>query len=143
MNEQDRDREWLGELTSLDLTDLSFGTFDLSRGSTNEWWEQVEEIPMDSRFNYISTKELEDELKRRKDEKEAKIEYPVSLENPDWQPLMFLCASYVVDTIRKGWVDDDLPHYIFEQAIQCLYGEDIFRKLSKIKGVTNDTINDR
>lgn len=92
-NEQERDRQWLGELTSLDLTDLSFGTFDLSRGSTKEWWEQVKEIPLN--LHDASTEELEAELKRRKKVAELKSK----------------------------------PYYIFEAAMEAIFGEGIFEKI--------------
>lgn len=138
MNEQDRDREWLGELTSLDLTDLSFGTFDLSRGSTNEWWESVKEIPMDSRFFGISTDEIEAELKRRK---EAEKEKPEPINGIFPKGMQDLCEDYVNEVWSKGYeYGADFKHYIFENAVESVFGKDIFEKLNKRN---NDITNDR
>ena len=128
MNEQERDREWLGELTSLDLTDMSFGTFDLSQGSTNEWWESVKEIPMDSRFNYISTQELKDEIKRREADSVDFVK-PEAKNGVFPKELRKICEAYLNEAWDKDYVDEDFPHWIFETAMEAIFGEGIFEKI--------------
>lgn len=125
-NEQERDRQWLGELTSLDLTDLSFGAFDLSRGSTKEWWEQVKEIPLN--LHGASIEELEAELKRRKKVAELKSK-PLALNGIFPKELRETCEAYLDEAWNNDYVDEDLPHYIFEAAMEAIFGEGIFEKI--------------
>lgn len=52
-----RDLEWTGKVTHQDLTDMAFGTYDLSQGSTQDWWESVNEIPLGDLMNQLMTDE--------------------------------------------------------------------------------------
>lgn len=73
----------------------------------------------------FSKKELEDELKRRKNEEGRK---PEQLQNPDLTDLREVTSNYI-DSILNQTVDDDLEHYIFETAMEAIYGEDIFERV--------------
>lgn len=132
MNEQERDRQWLGELRVVDLVDMSYGTFDLSQGSTKEWWESVEEIPM-STFDFlrgVSREALEAELRRRDQELLDSLKpQPLNAVHPKY--VFELCEQYVNDKWDGKYVDDDLIHYIFEAALQAVYGQDIFERLNQ------------
>ncbi|MFA5759697.1 MAG: hypothetical protein WC942_10135 [Clostridia bacterium] len=49
-------------------------------------------------------------------------------ENPDLSSLVKVCEEYVELTLQ-GEEDSDLSHCIFREAMKCLYGKDIFKKL--------------
>ena len=52
----------------------------------------------------------------------------------DIGPLRMICEDYM-DAISKGeYIDNDLEHYIFECAIETLYGDDVWDYInSKMK----------
>jgi|SRR5688572_8312385 len=134
MNEQERDKEWLGELRVVDLVDMSYGTFDLSQGSTKEWWERIQEIPMD--LKDIKREDLVAELVRRDRLKPVKIS-PLEIEI---NPLVKICEDYIDAVWDKEYIDKDFPHWIFETAMQCVFGEKIFDKINQR---SKHAINDR
>jgi len=70
----------------------------------------------------LSIKELEQELERR-----AIESAPRPLANPDLRILRETCQAHI-DSIAAGTFheDDDDQHYIFEEAIEALYGKDIW-----------------
>ena len=78
-----------------------------------------------SEFN---RQELEAELLRRDQELSDSLKPKAKTAfNPD--PLIELCESYLDEVWKGGLVDDDLPHYIFETAMICVFGEKIFDKM--------------
>jgi hypothetical protein len=50
------------------------------------------------------------------------------LYNPDFTKLVKMVTSYV-DNFDPDAEDEDDVHYIFEQALKSIYGDDIFDKL--------------
>ena len=69
-----------------------------------------------------STDDLELELERRTKESAPKMR-----KWPDYADLQHSCQAYI-DAIATGTYheDDDDQHYIFEAALEALYGKDIW-----------------
>jgi len=66
--------------------------------------------------------ELLNEVKKRKTaEKSPKL---IPNEKRDYSKLENCCENYL-DEVGNSWVDE-LEHYIFEEAVIALYGNDIF-----------------
>lgn len=74
--------------------------------------------------------ELEAELARRKKEKEAG-QVPQPLMHPNWSDTTQQCIGYIQAIAVDGYVDEDLEHYIFEAAINAVYGEDVWKWVNK------------
>ena len=72
--------------------------------------------------------ELEAELRRRDQELLNSIK-PVAKTAFDPEPLTDICEAYLNEMWDKGWADDDMPHYIFETAMTCVFGQTIFEKI--------------
>ncbi len=67
-----------------------------------------------------SDKELENELKHRH------IKRPELLKEPNLDDLVVVVESFVNDLDNTGSVKEDADHYVFEAAMEALYGPDIF-----------------
>lgn len=144
MNEQQKDLEWLGEIVEPDLLDQSY---DLSQGSTKEWWESVKEINMD--LHGVSTEDLEAEiLRRQKEEWDREIKAAFQAEIDRQEREAFEKPKVLNDNFPKGivqncikyrdevWVlgealDDDLKQYVFEAAMEAIFGEKVFERLNQ------------
>lgn len=72
----------------------------------------------------VSYTELHDELARRKQPKTVK---PTANENPNFQKLIELCKNYVND-IESGKTgeDSDYDGYIYESALEAVFGDDVW-----------------
>ena len=42
------------------------------------------------------------------------------------EPLKTLCQNYITELAEDGDVDEDFPNYIFESAMETVYGKDIW-----------------
>jgi hypothetical protein len=51
---------------------------------------------------------------------------PQSKENIDWRPLIDICRDYSEGTEKK-----DGEYYIFETAMECIFGKEIWKQLEK------------
>lgn len=58
--------------------------------------------------------------------KQATSEVPKMLENIDIEPLRKICAGYI-ELINKGEEMKDGQHYIYEVAIETLYGKGVWK----------------
>ena len=74
--------------------------------------------------------ELKRELERKEREREATAP-PTPLLHPDWSVVISDCISHVAERWKDGWHDDRSVHYIYEAAMEAVYGADIFAKLNK------------
>lgn len=54
---------------------------------------------------------------------------PLQNKSPDFGPLKEVCLEYMQHMDSDGNCDaaSDLQHYIFEEAINCLYGKDAWK----------------
>lgn len=78
----------------------------------------------------ISTEDLEKEIDKRRKQK-AKDEKPIQLKNINVKPLKEICQNYINDLEKNAYVDEDYEHYIFEIAMECIFGEDVWKWINK------------
>lgn len=69
-----------------------------------------------------------------KDKKEStETEKVQPLKVIDWTSLLSLAQEYIDFEYSPDYHEDnDFSHYIFEQAIETIYGKDVFDKLNKL-----------
>ena len=72
---------------------------------------------------------LQAELEQKRREQELATPKPV--ENPDWSGVQEMCQEVIDSLAKDGWYDDDMDHYIFEGAMQAVFGEDVFTWMNK------------
>lgn len=79
-----------------------------------------------------SAEELQSELKRRNEFVESPVQEPLPqpMNNPSYDLLHTMCVDYV-KSVAEDKVDDDHSHYIFEAAIEAVYGKDIWDWINK------------
>lgn len=77
----------------------------------------------------FSMEELEEELERRK---EAQNSRPQVKDNPKWAKVIVM-AEDIVNRVAAGEYseDNDDAHYMWEQVMETLYGEDFFEWFNK------------
>ncbi len=77
----------------------------------------------------ISTKDLQAELNRRQKAKQESLK-PKKLSEPNIAPLQKMCQEYIdaIDTKdpRDGLDYDDFKQYIFECAVETVFGKDVW-----------------
>lgn len=76
--------------------------------------------------------ELEEELERR-DKEDLIKSIPVALENKNSYALQKICEKYVNDLAVDRYVDNDLEHYIFETAMEFIFGRSIWDWINEIE----------
>ena len=59
------------------------------------------------------------------------MERPQQLENQDFSKVAKLCREYIEELDREDYVDDDLETYIFEAAIEAVFGKDVWIWINK------------
>jgi hypothetical protein len=70
-----------------------------------------------------SKEELTAELKRR--EKLLAIN-PIPMDEIDWQPVVKMVTNTVGYMTNEGYAPKDFEHYIFEAAMEAVYGKDVW-----------------
>lgn len=85
-----------------------------------------------SSLKNLSDSELEAELARRAEAKK-KAERPQPLPNIDWSPLQKLMTEEIrkMDEVKDYYHDDDFDHWVFETALECVFGKDIWKWWNK------------
>lgn len=81
----------------------------------------------------FTDEELEAEMDRREAEREA-AKRPKPIENPDFSILLDNCAEYIKQLSANGYYDDDLKDYVFEAAVEAIYGRDIWDWVAEKQG---------
>lgn len=56
-----------------------------------------------------------------------KMYKPLQLKDPDFTELKKICQEYIDSYADNGFVDDDLEHYIFEEALKAIFGEHVWQ----------------
>lgn len=74
--------------------------------------------------------ELQAELKRREYQDTAK---PQAVADPDLSSLRETCKAYIDAVAMRDYVDEDLPEYIFEEAMEAICGKDVFNWINKMR----------
>ncbi len=54
------------------------------------------------------------------------MDTPTPLKNIDWAPLLRQAKEHVEEA-KKGQVDDDSAHYIYETVMTTIYGRDFWK----------------
>lgn len=78
----------------------------------------------------ISTADLEAELQRRATAKEAFK--PLSFDAERLKKFVETVDSIIQNNIERARQDEDDEHYVYEAAIQAVYGDDAFDRLRKL-----------
>lgn len=65
--------------------------------------------------------ELEEELERRK---KASNPIPTPLQDPDYTALRTMIIQGVRDFDEKGYQGEDFRQYVYEAAVEAIYGKD-------------------
>ncbi len=81
----------------------------------------------------ISTENLQAEIDRRQKVKEKRL-IPKLIETPDIKPLQTICQNYTNELIKNGYVRDDLEHYIFETAMETVFGKNVWQFINSFDG---------
>lgn len=86
---------------------------------------------VDSNLELYTDEELKQEIERRENEKK-KADRPYRIPIFNFEPLAKLCENYINELDSKGWVNDDLQHYIFESAMTTFFGNDVWTWINKV-----------
>ena len=78
--------------------------------------------------------EIKDEMERRKLEALIPAPQPIKPNECNWSPVFVVCLDYMRDLERQGWADDDYEHYIYESAIEAVFGKDVWKYINSRKG---------
>ena len=54
----------------------------------------------------------------------SKAGIPIPLEHPNFDHLVKMIVDGVNESIANGYEDDDFPHYVYEAAMEAVYGKD-------------------
>lgn len=71
---------------------------------------------------------MEELMKRDRIEKEAGVPKPV--ENMDFSGVINICKGHISD-IKNHEEDDDSKHYIYEAAMEAVFGSSVFDWINK------------
>lgn len=74
-------------------------------------------------ISQFSLEELQDEIKRRDENKSNK---PEPLKEKDFSALIQTCTEYIEEIATKEYADEDFTEWIYEAALEAVYGEKIW-----------------
>ncbi len=85
--------------------------------------------------------DLQEEIERRKAKQEAldALARPHPLEIPDWATLIKMVVKHVGKELSGQEEDDDIENYIYEQAVESVYGPDIFDAIGEIRALGGES----
>lgn len=83
---------------------------------------------MSNQLLHYSDAELQNELKRRGIARVA----PKPLPNPDFTKLIETVTDIIQAHINNRYGDDDDQHYIYEAAVEAVYGDKIWGTLNQL-----------
>lgn len=89
---------------------------------------------MEKSLEDFSTEELRKEIEKRGYEQEKIESMPKPLENPDFSFLSEQCKAHILEMTSIDYCEDncsDNAHYIYEAAMQAVYGKDIWTWINK------------
>lgn len=76
-------------------------------------------------------KELErkqKDIQKKLDElKNGKVPVPREASEIDWSSLIGTCVEAVRELDEEGYEDEDIRHYIYESAMEAVFGKDIWK----------------
>ncbi len=56
---------------------------------------------------------------------------PEQLKNPDFSGLILVCESHLQQIDEEEREDNDSEHYIYEAAMEAIYGSDVWKFINK------------
>jgi len=68
----------------------------------------------------VATEDLERELKARN---KKVVSAPRPLPNPDFSALIDTVVGGTARTVADGYEDEDFKHYVYEAAVEAVYGK--------------------
>lgn len=71
----------------------------------------------------MSNAQIEQVLEKRRSRQRTK---PSPLENPDFTRVKQLCSAEIDTRAAGGRVKDDADHYIYEAAMEAVFGKDVW-----------------
>lgn len=74
-------------------------------------------------LRHYDTEQLEAELERRK---RGCGELPAPLPRPNWSRVERMCHGYIHALHTEGRVHNDSDHYIYEAAMEAVYGREVW-----------------
>lgn len=77
-------------------------------------------------FENATSEELQKELDRRRAE-EDEARKPKTLSSINTSALQKICCEYIDDLASDGYVDEDYEQYIFEAAMEAVFGKDVWK----------------
>lgn len=78
-----------------------------------------------------SVEELEEALEAKK-VLEISTSKPVPLDDIDFTPVIKMCAEFLDDIEETGWADEDFTSYLYEEALEAVFGKGVFNWINKI-----------
>lgn len=87
---------------------------------------------MDKYLKNYSVEELEKELEERKAQKDIKKAIKPVAFNEKRHASFTEFIQEIVESRLEGHDDEDNPHYVYEEALKYVYGDDIFKKLNNL-----------
>ena len=75
---------------------------------------------MSKKLNGVTNEELEEEMKRRKEEKKHPL---APLLVPDFKPLREMIIKGIQWAAKNKYMGDDFQHYVYEAAMEAVYGQ--------------------
>ncbi len=81
-------------------------------------------------LTHISKEELEEELAKRAKAKKEAMFPPIA--NPDLTSLIKTCQANINEMLADE-EDTDTEHYIYEEAMQAIFGKDVFNRIREAK----------
>jgi hypothetical protein len=82
-------------------------------------------------LNQFSDQQLIDELAHRERKRKPRANKPV--DNPDFSQVVDLCKEYLEEIKENRYADSDTKHYIFEVALEAVYGKSIWEYVRAIQ----------
>ena len=81
---------------------------------------------MSSRLDGFSDEELEREIGLRAGRRN-KVPTPQPIDRPDFMPLIDTIQYGVAQMQKNNYEDDDFKHYVYEAAIEAVYGKSYWK----------------
>ncbi len=78
----------------------------------------------------FTVEELQEEIEKRK---KIRKECPKKIYIPNWEPTIKMCEGYINDLIKNGYADHDHRIYIFEAAVEAVFGKKIWGFVNNIE----------
>jgi len=73
----------------------------------------------------LTDEQLQEELAKRKTQR-REVAKPGLLDSPDLSNLQKLCQGYIDKLARGEYCDEDYDHWVYEEALTTLFGEDVW-----------------